>query len=596
MIELNTSLSLIGWLKEKILNETAQEPSSLEIEITKFLKFLVSKIYSKSKTYSFQSGIQEFVSQPLDKQVKNLPAFYLAFEQYLTEIEQYKGYTERSLRNLVKNRFPTITQLDNCHIIFAERQWQEVFLARMFLLVVIENAYRILGANGQNYLPKIHKWLLKAPHNTTLPLSFTSITVMPSAPSDWLECLIKISEKVYLDIEKRFGEKFALKIYGKVYKQIKMNYRGLRNFPVVIHLLPDRLLDGEKINMLSKQHVMRFLVDKVDSLQDRNDEIARKNLELSKEKKNLQEANEKVVLQMKEIQRQGDEIKKNNKRIESAVNELARQKALVTLEHKKLEQAQTIIKGKNKELLEANQLLEEKVQLRTRELEEINHHLIAANDELDNFIYRSSHDLLGPISSILGLCNLAYMENDLEQVIACYQQVEGPAKNMYAMLKRLIDIQEIKHRKIDRQPLVLLDVVKRAFDSTENPTGVKLHMNIASTIDLRSDGFLLEKLLSNMLENSIRYRDYTKEDCWIEVQANPENNDRIVITIKDNGIGVPEDLKERIFDIFFRATEKSHGPGLGLYISKVIAKLLRGKIEFIASKQHITTFKITLPA
>lgn len=581
MIELEKSLNFFGWLREQFLNNSIKEPDAFEVEIAEFLNFLSDEVNNISKGDSFQNQINEFVQQPLDIQIQGLPAFYLTFEQYLTKIDQYQGYTETSLRKKVKSQFSSITELDNCAVIFSDQQWQEVLLARLFLLEIIEGSYKILGRGGQDYLPNIHEWLLKVPHNAELPLSFSTLSKVPSIPLDWFDCLVKISENVYSDIEKRFGEKFAVNMYDQVYKRTKRDYGGLRNFPIIIHLLPDMLLDAEKINLLSKQHVMRFLVDKVDSLQDRNDEIAIKNLQLNQEKKNLLEANEKVIQQMEEIQAHREE--------------LAKQKALLTKEHAKLEQAQAIIRDQNSELRGTNLRLEEQVALRTKELKEINSDLISANEELDTFVYRSSHDLLGPISSILGLCNLANMEQDKEQVIASYKKVETPANNMFSMLKRLIDIQEMKRRETKLQSLTLADVVQTAFDKAERSDLVELRLAVDCDIIIKSDPVLLNELLSNMLENAIRYRDYTKDKCWIEIRAGSTKLDQLEVVIKDNGIGVPEELKERIFDIFFRATDKSDGPGLGLYISQVIAKQLGGNIAFHSDRKHITTFKISLP-
>ena len=582
MIELERSLNLIGWLREKFLNEAIEEPDAFGEEIIDFLNFLSDEVNNISKSDSFQNQINEFVKEPLDLQIQGLPAFYLTFEQYLTEIDQYQGYTENSLRKKVKRLFPTVTELDNCAIIFSGKEWQEVLLARLFLLEVIEGAYKMLGKVGQGYLPTIHEWLLKVPHNTELPLSFSTMAKVPSVPLDWFDCLVKISENIYSGIDKSFGEKFSIEIFSQVYKRLKRDYGGLRNFPVVIHLLPDMLLDAEKINLLSKQHVMRFLVDKVDSLQDRNDEIAIKNLQLGQEKKNLQEANQKVTQQMLEIQVQREE--------------LARQKALLIEEHAKLAEAQSIIRDRNTKLRGANIDLEEQVALRTSELEEINKHLITANEELDTFVYRSSHDLLGPISTILGLCNLAKMEGNPDEIIASYKKVETPANHMFSMLKRLIDIQDMKRRKCVLQSLTLSDVIQTAFDKVEHSDLVQLRLNVDPTTKIISDPVLIGEVLTNMLENAIRYRDHTKDQCWIEVQAKAISSDQLVILIKDNGIGVPEELKRRIFDIFFRATDRSEGPGLGLYISQIIAKQLGGNISFHANKKHITTFKIALPA
>ena len=74
-----------------------------------------------------------------------------------------------------------------------------------------------------------------------------------------------------------------------------------------------------------------------------------------------------------------------------------------------------------------------------------------------------------------------------------------------------------------------------------------------------------------------------------------ENESEIVIMLSDNGIGIPTEIHEKVFDMFFRGTNSSMGSGLGLYIVKNAVKKLQGTIRFSSKEGEGTTFTIKLP-
>jgi signal transduction histidine kinase len=104
----------------------------------------------------------------------------------------------------------------------------------------------------------------------------------------------------------------------------------------------------------------------------------------------------------------------------------------------------------------------------------------------------------------------------------------------------------------------------------------------------------LETILRNLYSNAIKYQDYSKE--------NPEAKFSIVndhhtayIRYKDNGIGIHEKYVDRIGEMFFRASEKSHGSGLGLYITRETIQRLGGTFTLTSEFGRFTEIEITLP-
>jgi signal transduction histidine kinase len=101
-------------------------------------------------------------------------------------------------------------------------------------------------------------------------------------------------------------------------------------------------------------------------------------------------------------------------------------------------------------------------------------------------------------------------------------------------------------------------------------------------------------IINNLISNSIKYRDANKDHNIIDIQA-VVTDTHVQIIFRDNGIGIAKDLMPRIFDMFFRATERSEGAGLGLYIVKETIDKLHGSIEVDSTINKGTTFRMRIP-
>jgi signal transduction histidine kinase len=101
-------------------------------------------------------------------------------------------------------------------------------------------------------------------------------------------------------------------------------------------------------------------------------------------------------------------------------------------------------------------------------------------------------------------------------------------------------------------------------------------------------------ILNNLLSNSIKYHDENKQDRYIEVRTTDSGNE-CVITVEDNGIGITREFHDRIFNMFFRASEKSVGSGLGLYIARETVQKLNGAITYTSPEGAGSAFRVTIP-
>ena len=223
----------------------------------------------------------------------------------------------------------------------------------------------------------------------------------------------------------------------------------------------------------------------------------------------------------------------------------------------------------NGEINRINENLEDLVAQRTKLLED-------ANKELDTFLYRASHDLRSPICSIIGLCNIALHTSEGESK-DLVQKVVLTTGIMDKLLKKLSIISEI-NQPTNFSSITLVDLVenvKQNFGKTITAHNIKFTINCPADLVIYSYPNLVETILANLMENAFFYsvlKDPLNATVSLDVAIN--NND-VVISVYDNGIGVEEAISHKLFDMFFKGTEKSKGHGLGLYIVQKSVQALR---------------------
>jgi signal transduction histidine kinase len=110
--------------------------------------------------------------------------------------------------------------------------------------------------------------------------------------------------------------------------------------------------------------------------------------------------------------------------------------------------------------------------------------------------------------------------------------------------------------------------------------------------EIVSDQLLLQSVLQNLIHNAINYRG--AEAPWIKITAR-KNDDAVEIEVADNGLGIPPDIKDKVFNMFYRGHPDSSGSGLGLFIVKNAVDKLQGHISFDSKLNIGTCFKVTLP-
>jgi signal transduction histidine kinase len=251
-----------------------------------------------------------------------------------------------------------------------------------------------------------------------------------------------------------------------------------------------------------------------------------------------------------------------------------------------LRAVQRSIVEKNQEITVINQDLESTVARRTEGLQ-------AANEELDTFLYESSHALRRPLMRILGLMSLLENEHNAAEKEEYMRLMGYTAHNMDKMLQDLLLVSEVYKKELAPRALHLAAEIEKLADAHRN-SDVLFEIGIPTNLRILVDAELCHIVLKKLVDNAVFYR---RDAVAHRVQITATVADSLcTLHITDNGIGIDPTVIPQLFKMFARGTERSRGSGLGLFIVSKAMERLDGNVWVESVKgQHTTiflTFKI----
>ena len=219
-----------------------------------------------------------------------------------------------------------------------------------------------------------------------------------------------------------------------------------------------------------------------------------------------------------------------------------------------------------------------------------------------NLLRTISHDLRTPLTSISGNAgNLLANDEifDIETRRQIYTDIREDSEWLISLVENLLSVSRMGDGKSDiRMSAELVsDVIEEAVRRTEkNASAHKLTVKESDSILLaKMDARLIVQVLINLIDNAIKY---TPSGSEIEISAVEKDNE-IAITVADNGHGIADEIKPRVFDMFYTGAEKiadsRRSLGLGLALCKSIVNAHGGEITVTDNKPHGAVFTFTLP-
>jgi len=246
-------------------------------------------------------------------------------------------------------------------------------------------------------------------------------------------------------------------------------------------------------------------------------------------------------------------------------------------------------------LKQKNTQLERLIGERTKDLVTQKEELIVANNELDHFVYRSSHDLVAPLKSLKGLINITRKEPSENSRKEYLDMMESSVTKLEDFIKSILEYSsntkgEVIEEIIDINNII--DSVIADLKYFEKAEKVTLHRDIDTKAIFKSDPKRIKIILSNLIANAVKYHNYRQPSAEIYVVLK-KDGDKVIIEVRDNGQGISEQHLGTIFDMFVRASDTSEGSGLGLYIVKETVDKLGGSIDVKSELGVGTIFSIT---
>jgi len=221
--------------------------------------------------------------------------------------------------------------------------------------------------------------------------------------------------------------------------------------------------------------------------------------------------------------------------------------------------------------------------------------LVETNQELDTFFYKASHDLKGPLASVMGIVNLARLENKDGLIDKYFDMVDTSIRRLDRTLLDLIDLARTR-KGASKLSVInvkgLVDEILHSLKHLPDYDHINFEIKIDQKVEITSDKVLILSVFQNLIHNAINYCNH--QSPWIRVKV--EETDRgIEIEVADNGKGIPEPVKNRVFEMFYRGHPDSNGSGLGLFIVKNALEKIKGKIRFVSEPGNGTVFYVSIP-
>jgi len=243
-----------------------------------------------------------------------------------------------------------------------------------------------------------------------------------------------------------------------------------------------------------------------------------------------------------------------------------------------------------------NRDLEKKVQERTEAFLHQKNVIQEKMQEHDNFVYKVSHDIKGPLKSIIGLTDVGMMDKT-ENSREYFEHIMKSAKRLDNIVMELLFITKINRSKVDMSVIDfknIIEEIKSSFEHLPNYKGMRFEVDINQKKEFNCEKFILYSIFQNLIENAIKYRKASQNDSFLKIKILSDENGAS-IEFEDNGIGMSSEYHNKIFDMFFRIESGKDSTGLGLYIVKVSVEKLGGTVRMESETEQGTTFYVKLP-
>ncbi|HEX6227556.1 MAG TPA: ATP-binding protein [Chryseolinea sp.] len=301
---------------------------------------------------------------------------------------------------------------------------------------------------------------------------------------------------------------------------------------------------------------------------------------------------------IRQLNRANEALSIKNSEVQSKNAEILDQSNILQKNQDRLWNANQIIEGQRRMLLQKNASLQSELVEANKVLTETNTELIKHNNELTQFSFSVSHNLRGPVASLLGLIALVDANGMTPGNAEIFKHIEESTERLDSIIKDLIKIIDIRQDIFQiRQKISLEQEFKSIHDILEREIythHVAFRNDFSRCEEIYSVRPMIHSILYNLISNSIKYR--TLDGAPVIEISSDEQKDEFILTIKDNGLGIDLNThKDDVFKLYRRFHRHVEGRGLGLYLVKLQCEALGGTVHVESELNKFTKFTLHLP-
>jgi len=295
-------------------------------------------------------------------------------------------------------------------------------------------------------------------------------------------------------------------------------------------------------------------------------------------------------------------LKRTNRDLSESLTELKKKERAVEAANRKLKDTKTGLQNT------VRQLRREVTQLKDRDtiLTEGKRVAEEASRMKEEFVSFMSHEIRTSLNSVIGLTVLLQRRKSRVDQIEIVQTLKDAGDNLLYLVSNILDYNKLRAGKVDQENVQfnLSEYIRKIHTSSKMMAQVKgidweLKVDPSLPDIVRGDVGRLNQILSNLINNAIKFTPKGHIQLGIQLRARVENTAYILFTVRDTGIGIADDKRNSVFVPFFQATsyptQNPQGTGLGLSIVKGLVDLLKGHIHWESTPGKGSAFSMELP-
>lgn len=301
---------------------------------------------------------------------------------------------------------------------------------------------------------------------------------------------------------------------------------------------------------------------------------------------------QRVAERTEEIHAMNVEISAQNEELKKLTESIAEQRDVIVVQKLRIEEQHEL-------LMQSKEELEEKVKERTLELEEANRELVRNNTRLLQFSYSISHNLRGPLATIMGLLNLADVSILNKEQLELYQRLVATTHDLDAIIRDLmiiVDLQREGSLEPNREIIMEEEWVhlRKAFEHEIAESGAMVERDFTQSPVVYSALSRIQNILFHVFRNALQFRSPDRP-LKIVLSTRKDDNSYYII-LRDNGLGMDlQAVGDKLFQPFKRFHYHTQGKGLGLFLASYQAELLGGELIVESELNVSTTVTLKLP-